>query len=34
MKDGQKDAEPLAYAPLPKPLVKKVEAKIASIQTE
>jgi phosphate transport system substrate-binding protein len=32
--DGQKMAEPLAYAPLPKSLVKKVEAKIASIQTE
>jgi phosphate transport system substrate-binding protein len=37
MKDGQKYAEPLEYAPLPKPLVKKVEARIAtiaSIQTQ
>jgi phosphate transport system substrate-binding protein len=34
MKDGQKDAEAMSYAPLPKPLVKKVEAKIASIVTE
>ena len=34
MTNGQKDAEPLAYAPLPKPIVKKVEAKIASIKTE
>jgi phosphate transport system substrate-binding protein len=34
MKDGQKDAEPLAYAPLPRALVKKVEGKIASIATE
>jgi phosphate transport system substrate-binding protein len=32
--DGQKMAEPLAYAPLPKSLIKKVEAKIASIQTQ
>jgi phosphate transport system substrate-binding protein len=31
---GQKMAEPLSYAALPLPLVKKVEAKIASIQTE
>jgi phosphate transport system substrate-binding protein len=34
MKDGQKFAEPLQYAPLPKVLIKKVEAKIASIQTK
>jgi phosphate transport system substrate-binding protein len=33
MKDGQKNAEPLEYAPLPKSLVKKVEAQIASIET-
>lgn len=34
MKDGQKYAEPLDYAPLPKSLVKKVEAKIATIVTQ
>jgi phosphate transport system substrate-binding protein len=34
MKDGQKNAEPLGYAPLPKALVKKVEAKIATIATQ
>jgi len=31
MTDGQKFAEPLFYAPLPKDLVKKVEAKIETI---
>lgn len=34
MQDGQKNAEPLDYAPLPKSLAKKVEAKIASITTQ
>jgi len=34
MKDGQKNAEPLAYAPLPKALIKKVETQISTIVTE
>ncbi|MGE4105913.1 MAG: phosphate ABC transporter substrate-binding protein PstS [Bacteriovoracia bacterium] len=34
VKDGQKFAEPLHYAPLPKAMVKKVETKIKSIQTK
>lgn len=34
MQDGQKNAEPLDYAPLPKSLVKKVEAKIGTIATQ
>ncbi|MGK5082617.1 phosphate ABC transporter substrate-binding protein PstS [Bdellovibrionota bacterium FG-1] len=34
MREGQKMAEPLAYAPLPKSVIKKVEAKIESIQTQ
>lgn len=34
MKDGQKLAPPLFYAPLPAALVKKVEAKIATIQLQ
>jgi phosphate transport system substrate-binding protein len=34
MTDGQKFAEPLFYAPLPKELVKKVEAKIKTISLE
>ena len=32
--DGQKMAEPLAYAPLPKALIKRVQAKIETIQTQ
>jgi phosphate transport system substrate-binding protein len=32
--DGQKIAEPMFYAPLPKALVKKVEAKVATITTK
>jgi phosphate transport system substrate-binding protein len=32
--DGQKFAPPLFYAPLPKGLVKKVEAKIATIKIQ
>ena len=31
--DGQKNAEPLAYAPLPKSLVAKVKSKIKTIKT-
>lgn len=34
VRDGQKMAEPLAYAPLPKSLVPKVEAKIKQIQLQ
>jgi phosphate transport system substrate-binding protein len=34
LKGGQKDAEPLHYAPLPKQLVSKVEAKVKEIQIE
>lgn len=34
MKDGQKLAPQLSYAPLPNALVKKVESKIASIQLQ
>ena len=34
MKDGQKLAQPLNYAPLPKTLVAKVEKKIATIEVK
>jgi phosphate transport system substrate-binding protein len=34
LKDGQKHAEPLHYAPLPPSLVKKVEAKVKEIQLQ
>jgi len=34
LKAGQKDAEPLHYAPLPKQMVSKVEARLKEIQTE
>jgi len=34
IKDGQKMAEPLSYAPLPKALIAKVEAKIKEIKAE
>ena len=34
VKDGQKFAEPLHYAPLPSALVKKVEAKIATLKVQ
>lgn len=34
IKDGQKNAEPLHYAPLPKQLTAKVEAKIKTIKLE
>jgi len=34
LKDGQKLAEPLGYAPLPKVLLDKVTAKVAKIQAE
>ena len=34
MADGQKFAEPLFYAPLPKELVKKVEAKIGTLKLQ
>lgn len=32
--DGQKDAEPMSYAPLPKKLIAKVKAKISEIETK
>jgi phosphate transport system substrate-binding protein len=34
LKAGQKDAEPLHYAPLPKQMVSKVEARLKEIKTE
>lgn len=34
LKAGQKDAEPLHYAPLPKQMVSKVEARVKEIQVE
>jgi phosphate transport system substrate-binding protein len=34
LKSGQKDAEPLHYAPLPKQMVSKVEARVKEIKTE
>jgi phosphate transport system substrate-binding protein len=34
LRDGQKLAEPLAYAPLPKELVNKVEEKLKTIQLQ